>query len=174
MSEHPYLIPEWTDSRDTAATWIRENGWTIVCRTKLKAHSGAGIVLSTTVDELVSAPLYVRYIPKKDEYRIHVFDNEVIDVQKKAKRRDVEQPNYKIRNLANGFVYVRDGVEPPDCVRTVAVECMRLTGLVFGAVDVVYNAKHNRAFVLEVNSAPGLEGQTIQSYANAFNRLRGN
>ena len=173
MNDWPYLIPEWTADKTVAENWITENKWLVVCRTKLKGHSGAGIVLAATVEELVDAPLYVRYIPKKEEYRIHVFDNQMIDVQKKAKKRDAENVNYKIRNVANGFIYMRENVVPPDCVRDVALECMLHTGLVFGAVDVVYNEKNNRAFVLEVNTAPGLEGQTVQSYAEAFNNLRG-
>ena len=41
----------------------------------------------------------------------------------------------------------------------------------FGAVDVVWNQQNGQAYVLEINTAPGLAGQTITSYANAFRRF---
>jgi D-alanine-D-alanine ligase-like ATP-grasp enzyme len=41
----------------------------------------------------------------------------------------------------------------------------------FGAIDIIYNESRDQAYVLEVNTAPGLTGQTIQSYADAFRHL---
>jgi D-alanine-D-alanine ligase-like ATP-grasp enzyme len=38
----------------------------------------------------------------------------------------------------------------------------------FGAVDIIYNAKRNECYVLEVNTAPGLEGTTVEKYATKF------
>jgi D-alanine-D-alanine ligase-like ATP-grasp enzyme len=42
------------------------------------------------------------------------------------------------------------------------------TGLDFGAVDVIWNAQKEKPYVLEINTAPGLEGQTIADYAAFF------
>jgi len=44
-------------------------------------------------------------------------------------------------------------------------------GLDFGAVDIIWNNHYQLATVLEVNTAPGLEGQTITDYANYFRGL---
>jgi D-alanine-D-alanine ligase-like ATP-grasp enzyme len=44
-------------------------------------------------------------------------------------------------------------------------------GLDFGAADVLFNARRNQAYVLEVNTAPGLEGQTVNDYAEAFKEM---
>jgi D-alanine-D-alanine ligase-like ATP-grasp enzyme len=112
-------------------------------------------------------------VKKKDEYRIHVLrkpgeEPEVISVQRKAKRHDAEDVDFKIRNLANGFVFVRKGVIPPQDATNQAVEAIKATGLAFGAVDVLWNERLGQAFVLEVNTAPGLEGQTVEDYVNAF------
>jgi D-alanine-D-alanine ligase-like ATP-grasp enzyme len=41
----------------------------------------------------------------------------------------------------------------------------------FSAVDVVYNDREKKAYVLEINTAPGVEGQTIQVYADALAKL---
>jgi D-alanine-D-alanine ligase-like ATP-grasp enzyme len=90
-------------------------------------------------------------------------------VQQKRRRLDVENPNWQVRNHANGFIYARENVNPPQCVIDAAkIVFNKCTELDFGAVDVIYNAKQDRAYVLEINSAPGLEGQTLQDYADYF------
>lgn len=176
---HESIIPRfWTNPSDIPA-----DAYPIVCRTVLAGHSGAGIVIADGVADLVPAPLYVSYVKKKDEYRIHVGrryfaeDNEVpqyefpiIAVQKKARRHDTpdSQVNWQVRNHHNGFIYKREGVTPPDCVISAARLALESTGLDFGAVDVIYNSQSGKAYVLEVNTAPGLEGQTIQDYADFF------
>ena len=43
----------------------------------------------------------------------------------------------------------------------------------FGAVDIIFNERENKAYVLEINSAPGLEGSTIQDYATMLQSLGG-
>jgi glutathione synthase/RimK-type ligase-like ATP-grasp enzyme len=164
--------PDFTEDQEEAERWAA-GGTTVMCRTLLQANSGKGIVVAEKAADVVRAPLYTKYVKKKDEYRIHVLrkpgkEPEVISVQRKAKRHDAEDVDFKIRNLANGFVFVREGVVPPDDVSRQAIEAVKATGLAFGAVDVVWNEHLGQAFVLEVNTAPGLEGQTVEDYANAF------
>lgn len=159
--------PRFMTNFDAAITYIQA-GHKIVCRTVLNGHSGEGIVIASTVDELVPAPLYTEYCPKKREYRVHVFLGEVADVQRKARDHDIpdEQVNWQVRNHANGFVYVRDEniAEIPRNVLQQAVLAVNYTGLDFGAADVVYNEKNNLATVLEINTAPGLTGATLEGY----------
>jgi len=122
---------------------------------------------------IVEAPMYTKYVKKQDEYRVHVFDGEVIDVQQKKKRQLVpnEDVNYQIRNSANGWVYCRDAVVVPDCVRTAAVAACAALGLDFGAADVGYNCAGQSAVVYEVNTAPGLEGTTLERYNRAIQQF---
>jgi glutathione synthase/RimK-type ligase-like ATP-grasp enzyme len=138
-----------------------------VCRHKLTGHSGEGIELAE-VDALPSCPLYVQYVPKQDEYRVHVIGQSIITIQRKARDTNNPNPNWKVRNHANGFIFVRNGVEAPKAVLDAAVNAVQALGLDFGATDVIWNAKQQRAYVLEVNTAPGLEGQTINDYADGF------
>ena len=159
------------------ATRMLENGQMMFARTQLRAHSGNGIVIMDPDHPdtwNVSANLYVKYIPKKSEYRVHVMNGEVIDVQRKGLREELrgrEGINWKVQNLANGFVYVRnDGRVPPRQVMDVAVPAVSALGLDFGAADVIFNEKSNTAYVLEVNTAPGLVGSTVESYRLAFAR----
>lgn len=161
------IPPFWTDVED-----IPEDAYPIVCRTTLTGHSGQGIVIANNVDELVPAPLYTEYIKKQQEYRIHVLAGEVIFCQRKARKLDVEEPNWKIRNLAGGFVFVEvDEDQVPSKVILNAVEAIRELGLDFGGCDVVWNAHHEQAYVLEVNTACGLEDRTAEKYANKFKEL---
>lgn len=153
----------WEDPED-----IPDEAFPVVCRTILNGHSGAGIVLANVRDDIVDAPLYVQYVAKKHEYRVHVgrigSGTHIISVQQKKRRLDHAEPNWKIRNHANGFIYAREGVDPPVGVLDVACNCLHSLGLDFGAVDVIYNESKEKAYVLEINTAPGLEGQTLTDY----------
>lgn len=186
----PEIIPRfWTNKND-----IPPDAFPIVCRTVLAGHSGAGIVISSDPASLVQASLYVQYKKKKDEYRVHcgknvqtplpgaesggslsdgVHQTTIIAIQRKAKRNGAENVDWQIRNHANGFIYRRDNINPPPCVETVARSAFELSGLDFGAVDVIFNQKEGKAYVLEINTAPGLEGQTITDYSNYFKGVVG-
>ena len=167
-SKASHLIPDFWCKRED----IPDNAFPVVCRTLLTSHSGRGIVIANKKEDLVEALLYVKYIKKQDEYRIHVgaVDDDCFTIaeQRKARNTEEENPNWKIRNHDNGFVFVRGGFTTPRCVIDAAHHCFMITGLDFGAVDVVYNAAEDRAYVLEINTAPGLEGQTITDYSNFF------
>ena len=160
-------IPEfWTRIED-----IPDDAFPIVCRTILNGHSGRGIVIADNRDALVPAPLYVKYMKKRDEYRIHVGRMGIIAIQRKAIPNGTEPIDTRIRNHHNGYVFVRNNVEPPVQVLEQASRAIDALGLDFGAVDIIYNNHYQRATVLEVNTAPGLEGQTIEDYANYFRGL---
>ena len=146
-----------------------EQGHMIFARTLLRGHSGNGIsIMDPDHPDTwgVNAPLYVKYIPKKDEYRVHVMAGNVIDVQRKGLREELrgrEGVNFKIRNLANGFVYVRndnrgipliDSNTVPDLVKQVAVHAVTSLELDFGAADLIWNERAGRAYCLEVNTGP--------------------
>ena len=166
------LCPPIGTSRDEAERMI-ERGHKVVCRTILNGHGGIGIVIASTIEELVNAPLYVQYIPKKSEYRVHIFDGEIIDIQKKIRKPGVEPLDWRVRSHDNGFIYVREHIDVPWQVMHNALHSMQLTELHFGAADVIYNERRDRVYVLEINTAPGIEGQTVISYANAIKEFTG-
>lgn len=167
----PEYIPEFTDSKEEATQWVVD-GSVIVCRTKLRASSGDGIVIAESPEDVVHAPLYVKYVKKKHEYRVHVFNGEVIDVQRKMRKLDVpdDQVDWRVRNCSNGFIFGRDGVVLPDGVDAMCITCINHLGLDFGAVDVIWNEHDNKAYLLEVNTAPGLEGTTLEKYTKAIEK----
>ena len=173
-------IPEWTTEEQKAFEWFNA-GDTVVARHVLTGHSGAGIILydgklDDTFEQAVPAKLYVKYKKKKAEFRVHVFAKdskplEVIDVTQKKKRKDFDgEVNTKIRNHQNGWVYCRENITEPHDLRTQALLAATAVGIKHGAVDVIYNQKENKCYVLEINSAPGIEGTTLEKYTEAFIR----
>ncbi|MDE3022867.1 MAG: hypothetical protein KGI54_13585 [Pseudomonadota bacterium] len=163
-------LPAFTDRLDVATEWLASgNTALVVCRRVLSGHSGAGIVLASKVDELVQAPLYTQYVKKRKEFRVHVAFGSVIDVQEKRIRKDFEgQSDKQIRNYHNGWVYCREEIQEPTDLRQMALASISQLGLDFGAVDIIWNEHSNKSYVLEVNTAPGLEGTTVEKYGNAF------
>lgn len=175
MAEAGVSVPRFTEGLAEAREMLAA-GKTVVARTILTGHSGAGIVLLEGEAEVVKAPLYVEYVPKKQEYRVHVFRGEVVDVQRKARDKDVpdEDVNWKIRNHANGFIFARgeDALgEVPEDVLNQAKQAVEVCGLDFGAADVIFNDKQQKAYVLEVNTACGLAGTTLDGYVKRFKEV---
>lgn len=174
IAEHCRVVP-WTQDPEVAKEWATK-GKTVVARTILSGHSGAGIVLYEGEGEFPKAPLYTCYVPKDAEYRVHSFASGAAFVQRKARKAEVAEPNWKIRNLAGGFIYANDpenvGDIPPDVLEQ-AHAARAWLGLDFAAVDVLYNKKQNKAYVIEANCAPGLTGRTLEFYTEAFKYLKG-
>lgn len=183
MNREDVSIPNFTTDEDEAYYWSSEGNKTIVARTVINGHGGNGIVICEPGDFIPDAKLYTMYVPKKSEYRVHVFDGRIIDVTRKVLREDYpDKPNvnWKVRNHANGFIFTRfkRGVEQnrfneekhvcPNWVKEEAIGACNALCLSFGAVDVIYNQKENRAYVLEVNTAPGIADIACDRYANSF------
>jgi len=162
--------PEFTTDKDKAKEWV-EQGFKVVCRTLLTAHSGQGIVVAKQQDELVDAPLYTKYIRKQKEFRVHVFSSKILDIQEKRRSSSVDDHHPYIRNHANGYVFCRGDINEPDDLRGVAISAVDALGLDFGAVDVVWNEAQDKCYVLEVNTACGLEGSTVNKYVNAIKEV---
>lgn len=166
FKENDVSCPDFTTDRDVAAGWIRD-GHAVVCRTILRGSEGRGIVVAESNDQLVPAPLYTRYTKKAKEFRVHVLNGEVIDVQEKRARRDFQgERDGKIRNLAHGYVFCRDDVVEPVGLRDLALKAVASLRYDLGAVDIIWNQRSNTCYVLEVNSTPGMEGTTLQKYSD--------
>lgn len=181
MRDADVAVPRFTHTKENVLDAIAFDGWSypIVCRTKLRGHSGDGIVIAENAEQLVDAPLYTQYVKKKDEYRVHVMrhedDFDIFFIQRKARKLDVENPDWRVRNLAGGFVFAEQDLnDVPHDVRVQACAALKALGLDFGGVDVIWNEKEGKAYILEVNTACGLEERTADKYAEALNNLLDN
>jgi len=150
-------------------------------RHKLTGSAGEGIEMVTRnnvrkMGDNLRGKLLVRYIPKKSEWRVHYCraSSSIFYVQKKVLKNDRPagfEPNWFVRNHDNGFVFAHGEdyvADTPQCVLEVAAAAAESTGLDFGAVDVVYNSYQQQAYVIEINSSPGLQGESLTKYCDMF------
>lgn len=164
--------PSFTVNYEGAKAWVDE-GAIVFARTIINGHSGEGIVDSSENPLPENAPLYVKYIPKEAEYRVHIFDNGEHFIQQKKRKLDVpdEDVNWKIRNHQNGFIYGTENVELPEAVVKDLQSFLIHLNLDFGAFDVIYNQKRDSYYLLEVNTAPGITGKTLDFYTKMFEKM---
>lgn len=161
----------WTTDLAIVHQWLSQ-GATVVAREVLTGSGGAGIRMFDRASAVMDAPLYTQYIKKENEYRVHIVRGEVIAIQRKAKRTGwTQERDTRIRNLANGYIFVRQNFNCPIDVLEQGKRSFQSSGLDFGAIDVLWNERQQQAFVLEINTAPGLEGTTVTDYANAFKSI---
>jgi hypothetical protein len=173
-------MPKFVDNKKDLAQLfenIKTKEKTVVCRTKLASSGGDGIVLitpDTPADQIPTCGLYVEYIKKATEFRVHVHTSGNGDVKflvqeklRKKERLEEKTINYQVRNLENGWVYV---VRPTDAVPDKLLTTLRhLTndfGINFGAYDLVYNSAQDKHYILECNTAPGICNDTVGFYAD--------
>lgn len=159
-------IPMYTTLKDAAKQFIQD-GHTVYCRSTVTGHSGIGITICNDVNNLPTVPLYTVKTKHKHEYRVHVFRDKILDVQMKRKRNGA-LGGTGIRNKANGWVYARAEITPPEELLLSSINAVKLLGLDFGAVDIGHRVIDNKFFVFEINTAPGLEGTTLDNYSKAI------
>jgi len=154
---------EFTCSTSEAKEWAATGP--VICRKLTHSSEGKGIVVAETPEEVVPAPVYTKYRKKKKEFRVHVFRNQVVHVLEKRRKSNYEgTADAKIRNIANGYVFCSEGVVEPSGLRELALAASKVTASDFKGVDIGYNEKLNHLFVIEVNSAPGIEGTNVDRY----------
>lgn len=174
LKKYNVSIPEFEINKSQVIEKVKA-GETWCIRQKLTGHSGQGMSVASKPEEVLDAPLYVKYIKKETELRIHIgHEGQLIDYQEKRKVKGwKENPNYsaQIRHLQTGWVYCRDNVTKSDAAIQLAHSAIKALSLDFGAVDIIYNGHQNAYYVLEVNTAPGLVGTTLENYSTFFKGL---
>lgn len=115
---------------------------------------------------------------KRTEYRIHVVSGQVILVQQKRRKADWgNNPHYNslVRNVESSWIYAVNDIDQLglEAVKEAATQAVLTFGLDFGAVDVIYKHQTDQAFVLEINTAPGLDqdGSALTAYTEAFQNV---
>lgn len=161
--------PQFTITKKDAQDWLKK-GYGVVSYNSPTGQGGQGVRFTgpDSPNKLPDAALYTRYIKKQAEYRVHVFRGKVIDVTQKARSSSAEQVDNQIRNIDHGWIFKRHGITVPKDVETQAIAAVAALGLDFGGVDVIWNDQGKKAFVLEVNTAPGIEGTTLERYITAI------
>lgn len=157
---------EFTTDAATAMGWATE-GHTVFGRKYLNSSCGKGIVVfdGDTAGAIHGCPVYTKYKKKKREFRVHVFKDKVVAVCEKKLRSGWTGPrDTKVRNLANGYVFVQSVTDEPAGLRELALQAAMVSPSDFRGVDIGYNEHNNDLFIIEVNSAPGIQGSNLNAY----------
>ncbi len=164
-------IPEYTTNKAEAKRWL-DGGAIVLARRTVTGSGGAGItVLRPGTGDVPNAVVYVKYIKKDKEYRVHVVNNRSIFIQEKRKKNEVQQTEDQklIRNHDNGWVFCENAVDAPEAVVSTAVHASSALGLYFAAIDLVVEKRTGNVYFLEANSRPGLESTRLkEAYVQAF------
>ena len=183
MSQAGVSTVEYTTQRQIAEGWVRE-GALVYARTRLQGHSGEGIQLVHNNPvavgdaggfpisaEVPTAPLYTKgVLGNRREYRVHVFRGKIIHIAQKRRRdgfTDIPEHSNLVRNHHTGWVYSTQNMTELNAAgKRNALRAMEAVDLDFGAVDIITN--RDDAWVLEINTAPGMEGVTLEKYVRAI------
>lgn len=160
--------PAWTFHGSVAKQWL-EAGHIVLARATATGMMGQGIsLLNNPRQEIPSAAFYSKHVKHTEEYRVHVFKGMLVNLGKKEQLRP--NANMMVRNADErnwDFIHVEEAPYP---VIEAGIAAVVALGLDFGAADVGFRSQDNKAYVFEVNSAPGVGHNTITRYANVFRR----
>lgn len=170
MRECEVRTPEFWDASDDTN---RNSEYTRIFR-KANHHSGSDnpyiVEAGQPATEYVAIKYDygMRFIRKSEEYRVHIFCDEAIRIQRKRRKNGVER-DANIWSSGNGWVPVDvdlpDGALKDELV-TLARNAVDALCLHFGAVDIIRSIRTG-LYVLEVNTAPGLVPGGVERYAQA-------
>lgn len=127
----------------------------------LRHRKGREYYIYETLDEYHATrnteTYYSHLLRKTGEYRVFVFEGYVWAVSQKNPAEDID--GYQPWNFALGnatFKLLRYEAWPREVCRLARDTCHNL-GLLFGGVDIII--ADNGAFAVEVNNAPGIDGE---------------
>lgn len=112
---------------------------------------------------------YTLEIPKRNEYRVHVFLGLAVRSGSKLRPDGTKGKPEEIWNTDKGF-QIRYEHPAPKSAKNIAKAAVKACGLDFAAVDILEDLD-GKCYVLEVNTRPGLHGNTCLKYAEKIKLL---
>ena len=122
------------------------------------------------------ADYFIKYIPKRNEFRFHIMDRKVIRVSQKVRKTELEEgESYDDQCWSHnkGWRFRGLRLDNPlitEDLKRESIRSLEALGMDFGAVDIIED-EDGKPFVLEINSAPGLEGTTLDIYVRELRKL---
>jgi hypothetical protein len=136
-------------------------------RTTLTGHGGIGIHVITNEEQWNrtwrNGYWWTSFIRLSSEYRVIIFNGEPIRIFKKIREDGTDREDFPIRNNDNGyhFSYRSDTEAFPNLLSFIDTKLKSLIPIGFYGLDVGKIRDTEDFFVLELNSAPGLNTNTI-------------
>jgi len=164
-------VPAYTDS--AADVGLDEEPLTYPVLGRATQHaqgSDINLILQERDLNLTDNDFFVDYVPTQMEYRVQVFDGEIVKVhEKRLETEAANEGDYTpyIRNHQKRWVFVNERGSTPDAVRAHAIDAVDALDLDFGAVDVIH-AETGEVYVLEVNTAPTLDENNLRRYGESI------
>lgn len=186
LSSNDVPTLEWTGDRSLAVLWAKK-GHSVICHSDVHAHSGRGLtrIEPSKHDFIPYSSLFTKYFAKDKELRILCVRNGTgVDTMFLEKKRILPEryaefglegkPDWFIRTHDNGWIFSREAEEITEATE-MAKKAIRTIGLTFGAVDILAKKKPTGigwdCLVGEINTAPGLEGQTLEFFKAGLSRI---
>lgn len=153
----------------------------VIIRKTMTGFGGVGIVPCGNIKEFnqnwQTGYYWTKYINLASEFRVHIFDGDVLRIFKKVKESGIEETKYNIRNSSKGWHF--SPVEADGSLiylRKLATQFWNVTKDKFHvehgflALDVGWNNENKKYFILEGNTAPGIANNptTCERYAQKF------
>ncbi len=150
---------------EDAKKWLK-NGHAVVCREFIKSQKGNGLHVAASLDDLVEAKVYTKYMKKKREFRVNLFQHKVVNIREKVGQAS----KWFIATQANGYstTHVKTPISNEAYLRSIAEAASHVSSSDFIGVDVGYNAFYDEYFVLEVNSGPSIEGSSVGDFVKVM------
>lgn len=148
------LFDPFNQTQETLDTFRDENGGFFIRGSNDQVRYDDSVKVG---DRYVSQPIE----NKRREYRVHVFNGEIIAVYEKIPNDDTvrifksHNCHFELKNIENCRL------KPEDF--QVCINAVNSLGLLFGGVDLLRD-KDQKVYVSEVNSAPALNGTNIDRY----------
>jgi glutathione synthase/RimK-type ligase-like ATP-grasp enzyme len=155
-----------------------EADFPLIIRTTLHGHGGKGIIICHNREQFDAewndAYWWTKFVFTSIELRVHVFDGEVLKIFKKIKQEGLEEDDYAIRNLDNGYHFsVRETKVYPKVIELVKKLHPLFKGATFYGIDLAYDDVNKEYVIWEINTACGLNEETSNLYADRIvNKLR--
>ena len=175
---------EYEAEKDPSAIFMcrqrNHTGGTDILTANYGGHDSCADIV--TITDITSFAFATRYIPPEREYRIHIGKTRQgnfysICAQRKYQPDNLIATSYIIRSWAHGwrFYTIRNLNNIPPNVLLYSKRAIQALGLDFGAVDILTTDEKSddglrKAYILEVNTAPGLDERTAKRYADYFRK----
>lgn len=128
----------------------------------LNHHGGLDIRLIMQATDLKFHPgidYFMRYVPRLREFRSWIYRRRHLGTYEKVQTKAATKVG---ANYRNGFSFQLVAADQlPAGIREISSSAVEALGLDFGAVDIL-QGQDNAYYVLEVNTAPGVEGENRQ------------
>lgn len=166
---------------------IMDSGGKVLSRFRTRKEEASDIIFLNSTRDVrgvseIQDYFLTEYIPKTVEYRLHVFDRNVIAQEAKTTLsvddagKEVEQKflDWRIRTRRNGFIWKSISDKQIDkTMTTMAIESVQsIKDLTFGAVVLIYSMSKDKYTVVDIESAPVIYDEEVsKAYADSIRRM---